>query len=292
VLVPGGELGLVPWHAARREVGGSPRFACQDAIFCYAPSARQFVEASRRRPRPWPQAPVLIGDGDQSLHGAAAEIGYLYTAHYDGGKVFGAVHETLGAGVPGARMARPGDVLAALPGGGSPGASLLHFGCHGRVTVPVLDASLRLGVDEANREVAVSLRDILGQARTARATGAGAAGGLVVLAACLTDVTEADYDEALTLASAFLAAGGSGVIAARWAVPDAATAVFMAAFHQFLNGSAADPAAALRDAQLWMLDPGREVPGDWPDELADSAAMLADTLAAAESWAAFTYQGR
>jgi len=285
VLVPGGELGLVPWHAARRELDGSPRFACQDATFCYAPSARQFVETSRRRPRPWALAPVLIGDGDQSLYGAAAEIGYLYRAHYDRGKVFG-------AGVPGARMARPGDVLAALPRGRSPGASLLHFGCHGRVAVPVLEASLRLGADDAGREVAVSLRNILGQARAARASGEDAAGGLVVLAACLTDVTEADYDEALTLATAFLAAGGSGVVAARWAVPDAATAVFMAVFHQFLNAGAADPAAALRDAQLWMLDPGRGVPGDWPDVLADSAAMLAGTLAAAESWAAFTYQGR
>ena len=80
----------------------------------------------------------------------------------------------------------------------------------------------------------------------------------MVLASCLTDVTGADYDEALTLATAFLSAGAAGVVAARWLVPEADTAVFMLMFHQLLNGQYPDPAAALRATQLWMLDPGRE----------------------------------
>ena len=298
VLIPVAELGLIPWHAARRRPGGSPpRYACQDVIFSYASSARQLIETTRRSVRPWPQAPVLISDGGKSLPEAALEVAHLYTAYYPGAAVFGAVRDDLPAHVPGAATATPGDVLAALPHGSDPGASLLHFGCHGSVTVPVLEASLWLGAGPGDRELAVSVGDILRQARTVPPGAADAGGGLVVLAACLTDVTESDYDEALTLATAFLAAGSSGVVAARWAVPDTATMLFMAVFHQFLNAGNADPARALRDAQLWMLDPGREIPAAWPAELKQRAARMAmfqawSSLADVEAWAAFTYQGR
>jgi hypothetical protein len=293
VLIPAGELGLIPWHAARRRHDGSPRYAGQDAIFSYASSARQFIEASLRGGRPWSQAPVLISDGDRSLEDAATEIAHLYTAHYPGSQVFGAVRGDLPAGVPGRTPARSADVLAALPHGSAPGASLLHFGCHGSVTVPVLAASLRLGVGPPGGELTVSVRDILRQARAAPPGATDASGGLVILAACLTDVTETDYDEALTLATAFLAAGSSGVIAARWAVSDSETMLFMAIFHHFLNAGNADPAHALRDAQLWMLDPARELPAAWPPPLKERAARLGRSrLARAEAWAAFTYQGR
>jgi hypothetical protein len=294
VLVPAGELGVIPWHAARRSQGGSPpRYACQDAIFSYASSARQFIEASRRIVRPWPQAPVLISDGDRSLEDAATEVAHLHSAYYAGGHVFGSVRGDLPADVPGRTPARPADVLAALPHGSSPGASVLHFGCHGSVSVPVLGASLRLGAGPAGGELAVSVRDILRQARTAPPSATGASGGLVILAACLTDVTETDYDEALTLATAFLAAGSSGVVAARWAVPDLETMLFMAIFHHLLNAGNAGPAHALRDAQLWMLDPARQVPAAWPQPLRQRAARAGRSrLPRAEAWAAFTYQGR
>jgi hypothetical protein len=288
VLVPLGQLGLIPWHAARHGADGPPRYACQDVIISYASSARQFTEASRRRPRPWAQAPVLIGDSGTTLPDAGRELAHLYTAHYAGGRVFGSVRKDLPGQVPGEPTARPDDVLDALPDGSSPGASLLHFGCHGGATVPVLDAWLSLGTGPGGQEIAVSVRDILRRARTVR-PGAAEAGGLAVLAACLTDVTEADYDESLTLAAAFLAAGSSGVVAARWSVSDHTTMPFMAAFHWLLNERGHDPARALRDAQLWMLDPGREIPGAWPEWLRRRAG---GNLAAPHSWAAFTYQGR
>jgi hypothetical protein len=299
VLVPGGELGLVPWHAARRPAsGGPPRqgqlrrgYACHDAVMSYASSARQFIDASRRRVRPWPQAPVLISDSDGSLPSTAAEISHLHAAHYATGTVFGCARGRLGARVPGAAAATGDDVLAALPHGAFPGASLLHFGCHGRVAVPVLGSSLRLGAGADGEELTVSVSDILRQARTGQAGGTDD-GGLVVLASCLTDVTEADYDEVLTLATAFLAAGSAGVIAARWSVADTTTALFMAAFHRFLNGGYPDPARALREAQLWMLDPDREVPGGWPPDLRNVVGLGGTDLTSTEAWAGFTYQGR
>jgi CHAT domain-containing protein len=191
---------------------------------------------------------------------------------------------------------RPGDVLAALPHGGRPGASMLHFGCHGRVSLPVFKSSLRLGSAPGSGEISVSVSDILRRARTGQQpTGQSRPGGLAVLASCLTDVTEADYDEALTLATAFIAAGSAGVVAARWSVPEAATALCMAAFHQFLNETGDDPAGALRRAQLWMLDPDRKVPESWPDILRQEAALDGPdgpNLTSTETWAGFAYQGR
>jgi tetratricopeptide (TPR) repeat protein len=303
VLVPGGELGLVPWHAARfphsdiPASDGSARYdyACRHAVISYASSARQFIDAARRPVRPWPQAPVLISDADFSSPHAVAKVAHLSTAHYTNGTVFGSARYLLDAGIPGKVETSPADVLAALPHGADPGASLVHVGCHGRVGVPVLGSSLKLGTDrQRGGEVRVSVSDILRQARTGPAPVSG--GGLVVLASCLTDVAEADYDEALTLASAFLAAGSAGVVAARWSVADADTALFMAAFHRFLNEGYGDPAHALREAQLWMLNADRAVPESWPIELRQEASLDGrpggPNLTSAEAWAGFTYQGR
>jgi CHAT domain-containing protein len=119
-------------------------------------------------------------------------------------------------------------VLALLPGAAAAGASLLHVSCHGRAAGVPLDSALLLS---AGRELTAGR--ILRQART-RAPDAPA--GLVVLAACLSDLTDGDHDEALTLAA------GTG-----------------------------RPADALRAAQLWMLDPARSAPPGMPAELAAEA---------------------
>lgn len=296
VLVPIAELGVVPWHAARQPETG--RYACQRVVFSYTASARQFVETARRRPRPWAQDPVLISDAAASAYLTAAGVGYLQSAWYPAAAVFGSARRHLPGTVPGTPAATRADVLGALPQAGWPGASLLHFGCHGRVQVPVLGSSLSLGQDDRGHEATVEVRDILRQARSGRMAepDTAHAGGLVVLASCLTDVTEQDFDEALTLAAAFMAAGSAGVVAARWAVADAVTALLMNVFHQMLNGQHPDPAGALRAAQLWLLDPDREVPGGWPKALREEATLASSPggpdLAGPEAWAGFTYQGR
>jgi CHAT domain len=294
VLVPGGELGLVPWHAARRP-GGS-RYACQEAIISYAASARQFLDAARRRPRRWAEEPVLISDSSPSLYITAVSIAGLHAHHYEKAKVFGYAHARLDAAVPGAAAVTPDDVLAALPHPGHPGASLVHVGCHGQVEVPVLNSSLLLGAGEDGKQIRIEVRDILQRARQGRSAVGEVAGGLVVLASCFSDVTETDYDEALTLSTGFLSAGAIGVVGAGWMVGEAETAVFMTLFHHFLNGSHPSPASALRETQLWMLDTARDVPGGLPDAIRLEAATARESgvnpYASPETWAAFSYQGR
>jgi CHAT domain len=284
VLVPAGELGLVAWHAARQRItGGGYRYASQEAVFTYTSSARQFVSTAGRQPRPWAERPVLISDAESSLEATAHGICHLHESYYPKASVFGyarIVSSQLSED-PKSEAATGEDVLAALAHGADPGASVLHFGCHGSAEVPVLDSRLNLGEGHA-----VAVERILAQART---RSGQAPGGLVVLASCLTDVAEADYDEAVTLATAFLSAGAAGVVAARWTVPEGATALFMAAFHHYLTECGQHPAEALHSAQTWMLDPGRGPLRPLPPILRDETAKpdLADPVA----WAGFAYQG-
>jgi CHAT domain-containing protein len=117
-----------------------------------------------------------------------------------------------------------------------------------------------------------------------------AAGGLVSLAACSSDLAADEYDEALTPATAFLAAGAVTVVGARWQVPDAATAQLMFMFHHFMTRRAYSARDALRSAQLWMLDPARIPPAEMPPELAVSAGRT--RMADVTAWAGFVHQGR
>ncbi|HET7018366.1 MAG TPA: CHAT domain-containing protein [Streptosporangiaceae bacterium] len=282
VLVPIGQLGLVPWHASRHTVDARPRYACQEIVFSYASSARQFIDAAGLMPRPWPERPVLVTDSTGSTYATSAAIDYIRASYYPNSTVFGSARRLVPADVPGSLTARPADVLAAMAGTASGGASVLHFGCHGKAGLPVLDSSLDLG---AGGKLAV--REILHQARRSARTEFG---GLVVLAACLSDRTESDYDEALTLSTAFLSAGSSGVLGARWRVTEDHTALFMAQFHRALNLDSTDPAEALRATQLWMLDPDRSPLPGLPKVLGEEVSQpdLADPI----GWAAFAYQGR
>jgi tetratricopeptide (TPR) repeat protein len=282
VLVPVGELGAVPWHAARRTVGdGARRYACQDAVISYAASARQFIEARRHGHRPWASTAALVRVGGSSppLYWASKEIEQIHRRHYRDGELLGGRRRP---GEPPSPHATADNVRRLLPGPRSGSASLLHLGCHAHSAPRPVDSHLLLAGGEV-----LGMTDIL---RRARVRPSGVPGGLVVLAACGSDLTSRDHDEALTLSTAFLAAGAVGVVGARWPVDDLPTALFMTMFHHYLNAGYDDPAVALRAAQLWMLNPRRRVPADLSAELAD--LLDAAPLGEPESWAAFTYQGR
>ncbi|WP_338001645.1 CHAT domain-containing protein [Streptomyces naphthomycinicus] len=116
-----------------------------------------------------------------------------------------------------------------------------------------------------------------------------AAGPLVVLSACETDLSTGHHDEALTLATALVTRGAADVVGSRWAVRDGPTAVMMAVFHHHLTTGGLAPPDALRAAQLWMLDPRRTLPFPLDGPLRHEAAR--PDLHHLQHWAAFTHQG-
>jgi hypothetical protein len=275
VVIPVGPLSLVPWHAARTKgPDGRPRHALQDAVFSYAAAAGQFARASNRASRPASAAPVLVANPTGDLPLAELEVKELRRRYYPDADYLGR---------PAARAAgsaTAAELLSRLPGGSRPLASLLHCGCHASVAASLAHSYLLLGDGQ------LRIADILGQAQRHPAASPGF---LAVLSACMTDLAATDHDEALTLASALLAAGASSVVGARWPVPDKATAPLMVMFHHFLASGCPHPPDALRAAQLWMLDPERPVLDGLPEEL--SAAAASWSLRRPYAWAAFTCQG-
>ncbi|MHA5049323.1 CHAT domain-containing protein [Streptomyces sp. SD15] len=282
VLVPFGDLGGIPWHAALlssgRRHGTRPVRAVERLALSYAASARQLHEGLGRPRLPLDARPVIVGNPDGTLPGATTEARQIHTALYPGGQLLGKVRRASGPG-------SPAEVLAALPGREGAGASVLHLACHARPSGnSPLDACLLLAPAEGGTG-RLPVREIL---RQARGRPPGAPGGLVVLDACVSDHATGDFDEALTLSTAFLAAGATGVVGSRWEVPDGLTGLMMYVFHDRLR-TGATPVRALREAQLWLLNPDRVIPDDMPRAIAD---ILHDgDPAALELWAAFACQG-
>ncbi|WP_460060829.1 CHAT domain-containing protein [Streptomyces sp. YKOK-I1] len=76
--------------------------------------------------------------------------------------------------------------------------------------------------------------------------------GLVVLSCCSTGVaTESLADELLGFGTAFLLTGAKAVVCSTWDLADLSSSLVMCRFYRLL-GRGADPAVALREAQLWL----------------------------------------
>lgn len=268
VLVPMGMLGLVPWHAALTGDGAARRYAVEDAVISYAVSARMLV-ATARRPLRAVRSALIVGDPTGDLPFAGVEARAVHRRFYPDGTFLGRGGDEIGT---------PRQVLDWI--GAATGPSTLHFACHGAVEPGrPADAHLRLAGGE------LAARDLVEASRLAALDL-----DRVFLAACTTNVTGSDYDEALGLATAFLAAGAGTVFGSLWRVPDAATSLLMYVVHHHLEVDGCAPVDALHRAQLWMLDPNRRAPVGMPPEL-DRHRHRPD-LAAAGAWAAFTHLGR
>ena len=286
VLVPGGRLGAVPWAAARRPDGpGQGRYACEDLVVSTTSSARQLIDVTSRDPLPLAMDPVLVADPTGDLDDSVVEVLALAAAFYPHAELLGDP-AGIGPAAPDEDVdlrfgrATPAAVLDQLPGTDAVGASLVHLSCHA-VTGEGAETSW-LTLTEPLSIAAV--------VRRAAGRPVSAAGGQVVLSACESDLAGHDHDEALTLATAFLAAGATTVVGSRWKVPDQLTCLLMFAYHHFLAGQGLPPVDALRAAQLWMLAPDR------PD-LPGMPELLHGYLAAGSAddpvcWAAFGHHGR
>jgi hypothetical protein len=283
VLIAAGELSLVPWHAARSGPVGSPgcRYLIEDAVISYAASGRQLVDVARREVLPLSAGPVIVGDPTGDLLSALAEAWAIRERCYPAGRYFGQPNPEWGKPADGAGNQL--DVLHQLPSPADSGASVLHLGCHGVVvgSAPGQSHLLLAGGEELRVDAVL---------RRASGRRPESPGGLVSLAACDSDLAIDDYDEALTPATSFLAAGAATVVGARWQIPDRATSLLMFMFHHLLVTGDHSPRDALRLAQLWMLEPDRTPPPEMPQALAQFArgAALADVTA----WAGLVHQGQ
>ncbi|MEU9714247.1 CHAT domain-containing protein [Streptomyces sp. NPDC047976] len=266
VLVPMGALGLVPWHAAFADGSTGRRYALQDAEISYAASARLLCEVAARPAVPHTGTALVVGDPTGDLPYAGEEADAVLRAFYPGGDRLGL---RTGDGTP--------EEVARWLRERADGGAVLHLACHGTV--------------EENRPRSSYLA-LKGGVLTAEELAGATHGplGLVVLAACRSQVSGRGLNESYSLSSAFLAAGSRSVIGSLWPVPDDATSVLMFLTHHYLRREQEPPARALRRAQLWMLDPDRTVPDGLPPALAARLRRLdPDDLTA---WAGFTHLGQ
>ncbi|WP_405388509.1 CHAT domain-containing protein [Streptomyces sp. NBC_01102] len=263
VLVPMAELGAVPWHAARMPGRrGSPRYACQEAEISYIPSARLLREVATRPSTGAPRA-LVIGNPTRDLHHAGEEADAIFRTFYPDG-------ELLGPGT--ATPAAVTDRLRRQRGG------LLHLACHGvveqgrRHSAYLLLSGGQLAAEELTE----------GTARYRHLE-------LVVLAACSTNVSGHGHDEAYSLSTAFLVAGSRSVLGSLWPVPDEATSMLMYMTHHYMRREGHQPGQALRNAQSWMLDVGRQPPPGMPAEMVARVPLI--DAADPAAWAGFTHLG-
>ncbi|MFJ8106728.1 CHAT domain-containing protein [Streptomyces sp. NPDC096132] len=288
VLLPAGNLGSVPWHAARVAAGAGERpvYAVDLAVISHAASEAEFLRSVGRARLPVAADPVLVADPRFSLPYAEHEIDGVRESFYPHARCHGYLARNLWK-VDGT----PDELLPLLPGGTAERpATLVQLSVHGRVgDRPTVSRLLlhppRPGEGDGDDPGALTVRQLLG---APSAGGRNAAGPLVVLSACETDFSSRDHDEALTLTTAFVARGAADVIGSKWGVDDASSAVLMYVVHHHL-AQGADPAQALRLTQLWALDPARTLFPGFHGPLA--ARIRGKGALPVAAWAPFIHQG-
>jgi len=281
ILMPQGYLGLLPLHAAWRDVDGKRRAFIDDYTVTYAPSAYslkiskgRLQDTSRKKP-----SMLAVINPTEDLHYTPVEgmtVESLFSPED---------RETLSGNV-----ATKETVVDKIPGW-----TYLHFSCHGLYNwQDVMNSGLVL----ANHEI-LTLSEIISGLNldTAR---------LVTLSACETGMTDIRQspDEFIGLLTGFLQAGAAGVVSILWAVSDAATSLLIKHFYQKHLNKGLPPDQALRSAQLWLRDATRQELGETyksivrlsQNEAYRELVMDGDPgekpYATPYFWAAFTFTGK
>ncbi|CAL9289244.1 CHAT domain-containing protein [Streptomyces sp. SudanB182_2057] len=303
VLVPCGELGVVPWQAALlgqpaglgetagfgvpgreapRPRDSRPVRACEVAVLTHAASGREFLRAAGRRRMPVGGRPALVFHGGDDLEWAEEEIDILAAVLYRDA----VVHR------PHEDPATPETVLALLGGRATAPASLVHLACHGLAgTDPTRSALLLADPDEADepaRTAGLTLSTLL--ETPAEGDAFRSAGPLVVCGGCETDLTTRDHDEALTVTSVLVHRLAADAIGSRWKVDDKRSELMMLVLHDALGRGLAPP-DALRAAQRWMLTPPDERPPVPALSRFPAGRLAEDFRDRPDTWAAFVHHG-
>jgi CHAT domain-containing protein/tetratricopeptide (TPR) repeat protein len=222
-LVAGGRLSLLPLHAAGF-----------DAIAIgYVPSARALLAARDEAEGRAGLAPVLLGIGNPLPNPRPLDFARIET------------EEIAPRFAPGSRRMLPErDATRAAVLRSLPGATHLHFSCHGLFDVrEPLDSFLSLSGDDR-----LTLRDFLDGGLDLSSAR------LAVLSACQTGVVDFNKvpDEAIGFPAGLIQAGVPGVVSTLWPVDAISTAILMGRFYLEHRDYGLDPASALHRAQDWL----------------------------------------
>ncbi|GCE31245.1 hypothetical protein KDA_67290 [Dictyobacter alpinus] len=249
-LIPYGRLGLLPLPAVQVTLPDKQRAYFGELFEVTLVPSAQAARISYNHLPTTKEDILVVGNpqplpvGYKSLHYAEAEAEVAAALARKHGYAVQAVQEILG------EQALKPQVIEGLQR-----AWYAHLALHGEYVPYDPQASqLIFAGDEAlpEAERTLTLRETL----DGRVNLHGLR--LLVLSACETSVIDIEYvpDEGLGLASGFLQAGVSGVVASLWQVNDRATYLLMNRFGDlFLNRSLQlTPAQALAQAQHWLRE--------------------------------------
>lgn len=232
LLMSQGGLGMLPLHAAWREVNNQPRFFCDDYSVTYVPSAYVLHISRKRAVQPERQARSLFvainPTSDPKLKYTSIE-GEAITQY------FSTTHQTISQG---------NDVTTTAFQSTAKSYAYIHYSGHGYYH---WRDSTQSGLQLADKPYTLS--NILSglDLSTCR---------LVTLSACETGITEFQKtpDEYVGLPTGFLQAGAPAVVSTLWAVNDLSTMLLMDRFYQLHLQDSFEMVDALRQAQLWLRD--------------------------------------
>jgi CHAT domain-containing protein/tetratricopeptide (TPR) repeat protein len=229
LLMPQGGLGLLPVHAAWRDIDQTRRYFIDDYSVSYVPSAyaRSVSHTRLRDARRRTRTLLAVVNPTEDLQFTPIEGEQIAS-------LFGQENSTV---LPGSKATSEA-VVQGL-------ANYIHFACHGfyRWGDP-----MQSGLVLAKKKP-LTLAQIKGRLSLEKTR-------LVTLSACETGITDIRQlpDEYLGLPVGFLQVGAPAVVSSLWAVNDLSTMLLMERFYQLHLHDAKDLPDALCGAQCWLRD--------------------------------------
>ena len=282
VIVPDGALHYVPFAALPRPGTTTPLIVSHELVTLPSASALDAIRRESKGRKAGSRAAALFADPvldatDGRVNGARADnsraaeqrADLLRSARESGLPRFGRLAFTRDEADAIAQVAGSANVMYAVDFNASRATALsarladyriIHFATHGLINSahPRLSGLVLSLVDKRGepQDGFVRLHDIYNMKLNA---------ALVVLSACRTALGKDIRGEGLVgLTRGFMYAGAPSVVASLWDVRDRATAELMKRFYARMLSDGQAPAAALRAAQISMLnEPRWQSPFNW-----------------------------
>jgi tetratricopeptide (TPR) repeat protein len=288
IIVPTGDISLLPLHAAREP--GTGRFVIDDFVVSYEPSLLSYKIALERAARASASCPTFLGLFNPQGNDEGLSLPLSETSEWP------QIRHCFGDRAK--PLFRSDATIDALLNE-APSRQYLHFSCHGTFDPVKPDLS---GLVLASNQ-RVDVRRIVGTLRLPHCR-------MVATAACETALTATGRlsEEQIGVPAAFLQTGAAAVVATLWPVVDRSTARVMGRMYELHLNERMRPAEALRQAML-DLRHGRLVdisqtsareeavtfrharPDDGPPESAGATIAQTPDYASPFFWAGFVLIG-